>query len=51
MTEDALRIIGESMEEQIEEIKRIGQELYAAGVPIERVLDAVRSAYEKEAKV
>jgi GntR family transcriptional regulator len=51
VTGDALRIVGEGMEEQLEEIKRIGRELCAAGIPFERTLEAVKAAYEKEAKV
>ena len=51
VTGDALKIVGEGMEEQLEEIKRIGRELYAAGIPFERALEAVKAAYEKEAKV
>lgn len=51
VTENAIAVIGESMEEQIEEIIRIGRELYAAGIPIERVLKAIQSAYGKESKV
>ena len=51
VTGDALRIVGEGMEEQLEEIKRIGRELCAAGIPFERALEAVKAAYEKEAKV
>ncbi len=51
VTGEALRIVGEGMEEQLEEIKRIGRELCAAGIPFERALEAVKAAYEKEAKV
>ena len=51
VTGDALRLVGESMEEQLEEIKRIGKELCAAGIPLERALEAVQSAYGKETKV
>jgi hypothetical protein len=51
VTDGAVDVIGESMEEQIETIKRIGRELYAAGIPIERVLMAIQSAYGKESKV
>ncbi len=51
VTDNAVSVIGESMEEQIEEIKRIGRELYVAGIPIERVLEAIESAYGKESKV
>ncbi len=51
VTESAVAVIGESMEEQIEEMKRIGKELCVAGIPIERVLKAIQSAYGKESKV
>ncbi len=51
VTENAVVVIGESMEEQIEEIKRIGKELHAAGIPIERVFKAIQSVYGKESKV
>lgn len=51
VTADALRLVGESMEEQLEEIKRIGRELCAAGIPLKRTLEAVQDAYGKETKV
>jgi len=51
VTNDALRVVGECMERQLEEIERICAELHAAGIPLERTLETVKAAYEKEAKV
>ncbi|HRX58447.1 MAG TPA: GntR family transcriptional regulator [Eubacteriales bacterium] len=51
VTNDAARIVGECMERQLEEIERICVELHAAGIPLERTLETVKAAYEKEAKV
>ena len=51
VTADALRLVGESMEEQLEEIKRIGRELCVAGIPLERALEAVQDAYGKGTRV
>jgi GntR family transcriptional regulator len=51
VTEDALRVVGECMERQLEEIERICGELKAAGISLERTLETVKAAYEKEAKV
>lgn len=50
VTGGAARIVGESYVERLGEIKRIGEELCAAGIPIGQVLDAVHAAYGKETK-
>lgn len=50
VTGDAARIVGEGFLERLGEIKRIGEELCAAGIPIERALKAVNEAYGKETK-
>jgi GntR family transcriptional regulator len=48
VTADAYRLVGEGLKGQLEEIRRIANELYAAGMPLEHVLDAVNTAYGKE---
>ena len=48
VTADAFRLVGEGMKERLEELKRIAEELCAAGLPVEQVLHAVNAAYGKE---
>jgi GntR family transcriptional regulator len=48
VTADAMRIVGEGVKEQLEELKKIAEELCAAGTPIERVIRSVSAAYGKE---
>jgi GntR family transcriptional regulator len=50
VTPDAFRLVGEGMKDRLEEIRRIAEELCAAGMPVEHVLDAVNVAYGKEIK-
>ena len=50
VTGDAARIVGEGLKEQLSEIKRIGEELHAAGIPFEQVLQVIYAAYEKETR-
>ena len=48
VTADAFRLVGEGMKERLGEIRRVAEELCAAGMPIERVLESVNAAYGKE---
>ena len=48
VTADAFRLVGEGMKERLEELKRIAEELCAAGLPVEQVLHAVNTVYGKE---
>ncbi|MPM51268.1 HTH-type transcriptional repressor YtrA [bioreactor metagenome] len=48
VTPDAFRLVGEGLKGQLEEILRIASELCAAGMPLERVLGVVATAYGKE---
>jgi GntR family transcriptional regulator len=48
VTADAFRLVGEGLKERLEELKRIAEELCAAGMPVERVLHSVNAAYGKE---
>ncbi|MDP3447683.1 MAG: GntR family transcriptional regulator [Eubacteriales bacterium] len=48
VTADALRLVGEELKERLQEIRRIAEELCAAGMPVERVLKSVNAAYGKE---
>ena len=50
VTADAFRIVGEGLKERLEEIRHIAEELCAAGLPFEQVLNAVNAAYGKEIK-
>lgn len=50
VTGDAARVVGEGMKERLGEVKQICEELCAAGIPIERVLEAIHAAYGKGAK-
>ena len=50
VTGDAARIVGEGLKERLSEIKRIGEELHAAGIPLEQVLHVIYVAYEKETR-
>lgn len=50
VTADAFRLVGEGMKNRLEEIRRIAEELCAAGLPIEQVTGAVAAAYGKETK-
>lgn len=47
VSKDAVSIIGGRMEELIGEVSDLSIRLCAASVPVERVLDTVRAAYEK----
>lgn len=48
VTADAARLVGEELQERLLEIRRIAQELCAAGMPVERVLKSVNTAYGKD---
>lgn len=48
VTADAARLVGEGLQERLQEIRRIAQELCAAGMPVERVLKSVNAAYGKD---
>lgn len=48
VTADAARLVGEELQERLQEIRRIAQELCAAGMPVERVLKSVNAAYGKD---
>jgi GntR family transcriptional regulator len=48
VTADALRLVGEELKESLKEIRRIAEELCAAGMPVESVLKSVKAAYGKE---
>ena len=48
VTADAFRLVGEGLKERLEELKKIAEELCAAGMPMERVLRSVYAAYGKE---
>ncbi len=48
VTADACRLVGEGVKERLGEIHRIAEELRAAGMPIEQVLQSVNAAYGKE---
>ena len=48
VTADAFRLVGEGMKERLGEIRRIAEELCAAGLPLEQVLGAASAAYGKE---
>ncbi len=50
VTADAARIVGEGLKERLDEIRRIAEELCAAGMPFERVQESVNAAYGKEIK-
>jgi len=50
VTGDAARIVGEGLKEKLGEVRRISEELCAAGVQVEQVLNAVSAAYGKETK-
>lgn len=47
LTESAPRLVGERLNERVEQIAEICASLRTAGVPIERVIDAVNTAYGK----
>jgi len=48
VTANAFRLVGENLKGRLDEITNIAQELCAAGLPLEQVLDAVNAAYGKE---
>jgi len=48
VTADAFRLVGEGLKERLEELKKIAEELCAAGMPVEQVLHSVNAAYGKE---
>jgi len=48
VTAGAVRLVGEGFKERLGELRRIAEELCAAGMPLERVLGAVNAAYGKE---
>ena len=48
VTADAFRLVGEGLKGRLEEIRHIAEELCAAGLPVEQVLDTVNAAYGKE---
>ena len=48
VTADAFRLVGEGTKERLEELKKIAEELCAAGMPEEQVLRAVNVAYGKD---
>lgn len=48
VTADAARLVGEELQERLQEIRRIALELCAAGMPVERVLKSVNAAYGKD---
>ena len=50
VTGEAARIVGESFLERLSEIQQISEELCAAGVSFERVVQTVKIAYGKESK-
>ncbi len=50
VTADAFRLVGEELKGRLEEIRHIAEELCAAGLPVEQVLDTVNAAYGKEIK-
>ncbi len=50
ITPDALRLVGEGMKGRLDEVRSIAEEMRAAGIPVEDVIDAVQSAYGKETK-
>jgi GntR family transcriptional regulator len=50
VTADAFRLVGEGAKERLEELRRIAEELCAAGMPVERVLESVNAVYGKEIK-
>jgi GntR family transcriptional regulator len=50
VTADAFRLVGEGMKERLEELKKIAEELCAAGTPVEQVLECVNAAYGKGIK-
>ena len=48
VTAAAFRLVGKELEGRLDEITHIAEELCAAGLPLEQVLDAVNAAYGKE---
>ncbi len=48
MTADAFRQVSEGLKERLEELQKIAEELCAAGMPVEHVLNSVNAAYGKE---
>jgi GntR family transcriptional regulator len=48
VTADAFRLVGEGLKERLFEVRRIAEELCAAGLPFEQVIKAVNAAYGKE---
>ena len=48
VTADAFRLVGEGVEGRLGGIRHIAEELCAAGLPVEQVLDTVNAAYGKE---
>jgi GntR family transcriptional regulator len=48
VTAAAFRLVGEELKGRLNEITHIAEELCAAGLPLEQVLDAVNAAYGKE---
>ncbi len=50
VTAAAFRLVGEELKGRLDEITHIAEELCAAGLPLEQVLDAVNAVYGKEIK-
>jgi GntR family transcriptional regulator len=50
ITADARRIVAEGMDAVLHEVTLLSNRLCAAGVPAERTMDAVRTAYAKHAE-
>jgi len=48
VTAAAFRLVGEELKGRLNEITHIAEELCAAGLPLEQVLDEVNAAYGKE---
>jgi len=48
VTAEAFRLVGEGLKERLEDIQHIAEELCAAGMPVEQVLNSVNVAYGKE---
>ena len=47
---DAFRLVGEGFKKRLREVQLIAEELCAAGVPVNEVIDTVNAAYGKETK-
>ena len=51
VSKDAAEIVGGRMQELIGQVRQISEQLCAADVPMDRVLNTVRAAYGKEENV